>query len=276
MLIIIRGAGDLASGIIHRLYRSGFKLLVLEKEFPNSIRRNVCFSECIYTGKQIIENVVSKKVSNEYEMIECWEKYEIPVIIDSEGEFIRNMKPDVLIDAILAKKNLGTNIKMAPLTIALGPGFTAEVDAHFVIETMRGHNLGKIIKKGQALENTGIPGEILGISKERVIYSKVSGIFRSVKKIGDIIKKDEIIGYINNVEVISTIDGLLRGIIPDNYNLKKNLKIADIDPRVHEYQNCFTISDKAKSLGGSVLEIILNEKFKREAKNGFKYFGENI
>ncbi|MGL5918857.1 MAG: selenium-dependent molybdenum cofactor biosynthesis protein YqeB [Cetobacterium sp.] len=276
MLIIIRGGGDLATGVIHRLHKSGFKLLVLEKEFPSSIRRNVCFSECIYSGKQVIENVISKKVINEDEIINCWKKFEIPVIVDSEGEYIKKMKPNILIDAILAKKNLGTNIKMASLTIALGPGFIAGVDTHFVIETMRGHNLGKIIKNGKALEDTGIPGEICGISNERVLYSKINGFFKGVKKIGDTVKKGEVIGHIDNLEVISTIDGLLRGIIPDNYNLKKNLKIADIDPRIEEYKNCFTISDKARSLGGSVLEIILNEMFKREGKDGFNYFGESI
>ncbi|MGL5797610.1 MAG: selenium-dependent molybdenum cofactor biosynthesis protein YqeB [Cetobacterium sp.] len=276
MLIIIRGGGDLATGVIHRLHKSGFKLLVLEKEFPSSIRRNVCFSECIYSGKQVIENVISKKVINEDEIINCWKKFEIPVIVDSEGEYIKKMKPNILIDAILAKKNLGTNIKMASLTIALGPGFIAGVDTHFVIETMRGHNLGKIIKNGKALEDTGIPGEICGISNERVIYSKTNGFFKGVKKIGDIVKKGEVIGHIDNFEVVSTIDGLLRGIIPDNYNLKKKFKIADIDPRIEEYQNCFTISDKARSLGGSVLEIILNEMFKREGKDGFNYFGESI
>ncbi|MGL4988904.1 MAG: selenium-dependent molybdenum cofactor biosynthesis protein YqeB, partial [Cetobacterium sp.] len=240
------------------------------------IRRNVCFSECIYSGKQVIENVISKKVINEDEIINCWKKFEIPVIVDSEGEYIKKMKPNILIDAILAKKNLGTNIKMASLTIALGPGFIAGVDTHFVIETMRGHNLGKIIKNGKALEDTGIPGEICGISNERVLYSKINGFFKGVKKIGDTVKKGEVIGHIDNLEVISTIDGLLRGIIPDNYNLKKNLKIADIDPRIEEYKNCFTISDKARSLGGSVLEIILNEMFKREGKDGFNYFGESI
>lgn len=276
MLIIVRGAGDLATGIIYRLYKSGFKILALEDEKPSAIRRSVSFSECIYNLEQTVEGVKSKKVNNLKEMQECWDNKEIPVIIDPKAQYIKNLKPEIVVDAIIAKKNYGTNIKMAPITIALGPGFIAGKDVSIVIETMRGHNLGRLIFDGEALANTGEPGEIGGVTKQRVIYSEKEGIFRSVKKIGESVKKNQVLGYVDNTPIYATIEGILRGIIPDNYLVKSKLKIADIDPRLNEYSNCFTISDKARSLGGSVLEAILNELQKKGEKNGFKYFGENI
>lgn len=276
MLIIVRGAGDLATGIIYRLYKSGFKILALEDEKPSAIRRSVSFSECIYNLEQTVEGVKSKKVNNLKEMQECWDNKEIPVIIDPKAQYIKNLKPEIVVDAIIAKKNYGTNIKMAPITIALGPGFIAGKDVSIVIETMRGHNLGRLIFDGEALANTGEPGEIGGVTKQRVIYSEKEGIFRSVKKIGESVKKNQVLGYVDNTPIYATIEGILRGIIPDNYLVKSKLKIADIDPRLNEYSNCFTISDKARSLGGSVLEAILSELQKKGEKNGFKYFGENI
>ena len=155
---------------------------------------------------------------------------------------------------------------MAPITIALGPGFNASFDVDIVIETMRGHNLGRIIEKGYAKENTGVPGEIKGVSKERVIYSPVSGTISNVKQIGDIVKKGETIAYIDNTEVKASIDGVLRGIIRDKAKIKSNLKIADIDPRKEQVKNSFTISDKARTIAGSVLEAILYMKQKSEVK----------
>lgn len=278
MLVVVRGAGDLATGVIHRLYKSGFKILALEIEKPSAIRRTVSFSECIYNfnGKQIVEDVIAKKIETIDEINECWLNKEIPIAIDPLGEWIKKLKPDIVIDAIIAKKNLGTKIKMAPITMGLGPGFIAGEDVGTVIETMRGHNLGRVIKIGEAEKNTGNPGDIAGFTTERVIYAEVSGKFKSLKKIGDIVKKDEPIGTIDNNVVSASIDGLLRGIIRDDYDIKKGLKIADIDPRLNQYDNCFTISDKARALGGSVLEAILCEIVKRGEKNGLKYFGENF
>ncbi|MGL4365361.1 selenium-dependent molybdenum cofactor biosynthesis protein YqeB [Cetobacterium sp.] len=276
MLIIVRGAGDLATGVIYRLYKSGFKILALEAEKPSAIRRSVAFSECIYTIEQNIEGVKAKKVNNLKEIEECWQKKEIPIVVDPKAQYIDILKPDIVVDAIIAKKNYGTNIKMAPITIALGPGFIAGKDVNIVIETMRGHNLGRLIFEGEALANTGEPGEIGGVTKERVIYSNNEGTFKAIKKIGDSIKKDEILGYVENTPIYATIDGLLRGIISDGYVVKSKFKIADIDPRLNQYDNCFTISDKARSLGGSVLEGILSELQKMGGKNGSKYFGEDF
>ncbi|GAA0863038.1 selenium-dependent molybdenum cofactor biosynthesis protein YqeB [Paraclostridium tenue] len=260
-LIIVRGAGDIATGVIHKLNRCGFNVLALEVKNPLSIRRKVCFSEAIYDGEVCIDNVTCKFVKNEQELKHAFKLKNVCVAIDPKGDLIYKLKPKVVVDAIIAKKNLGTTINMAPITIGLGPGFFAGKDVDFVIETMRGHNLGKIIDNGFAIKNTGTPGNISGFSKERVVYSKESGIIKNICDIGDIVKKNQVIATINTgnkyVDVLATMDGLLRGIIRNGSNVTKNLKIADIDPRIDELKNCETISDKARCIAGGVLEAIL-------------------
>ena len=277
MKVVIRGGGDLATGVAEVLYQSGFKILILDIEKPSSIRRSVCFSEAIYDGIIQVENIICKKVENENEIEKCWSEKIIPIMVDEKGEIIKKIKPDVVVDSIIAKKNLGTTKDMAPITIALGDGFEAGKDVDIVIETMRGHNLGRIITSGRAMKNTGIPGEIKGVSKDRVIYSLANGIFSSVKKIGDTVQKDEIIGYVGNVEIRGKISGVLRGIIREGYEVTENMKIGDIDPRIEEKNNCFTISDKARSLGGAVLKsIMFRLKEEREKKNGNTYIENSL
>ena len=277
MKIVIRGGGDLATGVAEVLYQSGFKILILDIEKPSSIRRSVCFSEAIYDGVTKVENIICKKVENENEIEKCWNEKIIPIMVDEKGEIIKKIKPDVVVDSIIAKKNLGTTRDMAPITIALGDGFEAGKDVDIVIETMRGHNLGRIITSGRAMKNTGIPGEIKGVSKDRVIYSLANGIFSSVKKIGGTVQKDEIIGYVGNVEIRGKISGVLRGIIREGYEVTENMKIGDIDPRIEEKNNCFTISDKARSLGGAVLKsIMFRLKEEREKKNGNTYIENSL
>lgn len=277
MKVVIRGGGDLATGVAEVLYQSGFKILILDIEKPSSIRRSVCFSEAIYDGVVKVENIICKKVENENEIEKCWSEKIIPIMVDEKGEIIKKIKPDVVVDSIIAKKNLGTTKEMAPITVALGDGFEAGKDVDIVIETMRGHNLGRIITSGRAMKNTGIPGEIKGVSKDRVIYSKANGIFSSVKKIGDTVQKDEIIGYVGDVEIRGKISGVLRGIIREGYEVTENMKIGDIDPRTEEKNNCFTISDKARSLGGAVLRAIMFRlKEEREKKNGNTYIENSL
>lgn len=277
MKVIIRGGGDLATGVAEVLYQSGFKILILDIEKPSSIRRSVCFSEAIYDGVVKVENIICKKVENENEIEKCWSEKIIPIMVDEKGEIIKKIKPDVVVDSIIAKKNLGTTKEMAPITVALGDGFEAGKDVDIVIETMRGHNLGRIITSGRAMKNTGIPGEIKGVSKDRVIYSKTNGRFSSVKKIGDTVQKDEIIGYVGDVEIRGKISGVLRGIIREGYEVTENMKIGDIDPRIEEKNNCFTISDKARSLGGAVLRAIMFRlKEEREKKNGNTYIENSL
>ena len=270
-LIIVRGAGDLATGTIHRLKKSGFRLLVLETDHPAAIRRQVALSEAVYSKSACVEGVEAVRVEDEKQMIDAWKNGKVPVMVDQTGESIASMQPKVVVDAILAKRNLGTNKNMAPLTIALGPGFTAGVDVDVVIETKRGHNLGRVIREGSAYPNTGIPGIIDGYGAERVIHAPADGILKNKSKIGDIVEKGQVIAVIEasdkenvadikKTEVTATIDGLLRGLIRDNYPVTKGFKIADIDPRKEELANCFTISDKARCIAVSFLEVIC-EKF---------------
>lgn len=259
-IVVVRGGGDIASGTIQKLHNSGFKVLILEVEKPTAIRRLVCYGEAVYEGEITVEGITSKLVSSINEVEETWRRNQIPVLIDPKGLSIDKIRPGIVVDAILAKKNIGTHIAMADITLALGPGFVAGKDVHAVVETMRGHNLGRIIFKGEAMKNTGVPGEIKGFSKERVIYSPSCGTIINMRKIGDIVKAGETLATVNGFEVKATIDGVLRGIIRDGSDASEGLKIADIDPRLEEQQNCFTISDKARALGGAVLETILYMK----------------
>ena len=274
-LIVVRGAGDLATGTIHRLKKAGFRLLVLEAEHPAAIRRQVALSEAVYAGSARVEDVEAvrmdvdlaekknRKELLEQEMERIWKKDGVPVLVDPAGLSIAALRPAVVVDAILAKKNLGTTKEMAPLVIALGPGFTAGEDVDVVIETKRGHNLGRVIRSGSAVPNTGIPGIIGGYGKERVMHAQAEGILRNAASIGDIVEARAVIAEIEtengSVPVEASLSGLLRGLIRDGYPVTKGFKIADIDPRKEELQNCFTISDKARCIAGSVLEVICGE-----------------
>lgn len=274
-LIVVRGAGDLATGTIHRLKKAGFRLLVLEAEHPAAIRRQVALSEAVYAGSARVEDVEAvrmdvdlaekknRKELLEQEMEQIWKKDGVPVLVDPAGLSIAALRPAVVVDAILAKKNLGTTKEMAPLVIALGPGFTAGEDVDVVIETKRGHNLGRVIRSGSAVPNTGIPGIIGGYGKERVMHAQAEGILRNVASIGDIVEARAVIAEIETengtVPVEASLSGLLRGLIRDGYPVTNGFKIADIDPRKEELQNCFTISDKARCIAGSVLEVICGE-----------------
>lgn len=274
-LIVVRGAGDLATGTIHRLKKAGFRLLVLEAEHPAAIRRQVALSEAVYAGSARVEDVEAvrmdvdlaekknRKELLEPEMERIWKKDGVPVLVDPAGLSIAALRPAVVVDAILAKKNLGTTKEMAPLVIALGPGFTAGEDVDVIIETKRGHNLGRVIRSGSAVPNTGIPGIIGGYGKERVMHAQAEGILRNAASIGDIVEAGAVIAEIETengmVPVEASLSGLLRGLIRDGYPVTKGFKIADIDPRKEELQNCFTISDKARCIAGSVLEVICGE-----------------
>lgn len=266
-IIVVRGGGDIASGAIQKLYRSGFKVLVLETETPSAIRRKVAFCEAVYEKEIEIEGIKARLVANDEEIQDCWDSDIIPVMIDSRGKVIERLKPLVVVDGILAKQNFGTKRSLAPITIALGPGFSAPEDVDIVIETMRGHNLGRIIEEGRASENTGVPGIIAGFGIERVIYSDYSGVITNIEKIGNVVEKGDVIAVVGDNEIYASISGVLRGIIRDGYKVKKGLKIADIDPRISEKDNCFTISDKARNIGGAVLESILYLKKKKGIEN---------
>ena len=263
-LIIVRGGGDLATGTIYKLKKSGFPVLILEVKNPSAIRRNVAFSEAIYQGQQTVEDMTCFRVDSLQQAENFLQEDKLTILVDPKGEAIARLKPVAVVDAIIAKRNLGTAKTMAPITVALGPGFVAGEDVDAVVETKRGHNLGRVIWSGSAAPNTGVPGLIGGFGKERVMHSPAQGVLKNVKKITDTVTKGEVIAVIETdsdmVPVEASLDGILRGLIRDGYPVTKGFKIADIDPRSEEYENCFTISDKARCIAGGVLEAILQLK----------------
>lgn len=263
-LIIVRGGGDLATGTIYKLKKCGFPVLILEVANPSAIRRNVAFCEAVYQGVQTVEDMTCYLANSPEEAQSLLNQGKLAVLVDPTGASIPLLKPLAVVDAILAKKNLGTNRDMAPITVALGPGFTAGEDVDAVVETKRGHHLGRVLWTGSAAPNTGIPGLIGGYGKERVIHCPAKGIVRNVKKITDTVSKGDIIAIVETqdgpVPVEATLDGILRGLIRDGYPVNVGFKMADIDPRAEEYNNCFTISDKARCIAGGALEAIVQRK----------------
>lgn len=263
-MIIVRGGGDLATGTIFRLHQCGYAVLVLETERPAAIRRKVAFCEAVYDGTAQVEGVTCRQIHDREECRKVWEAGEIPLMVDPSAHMVGEMHPQAVVDAILAKKNLGTKKAMAPLTIALGPGFCAGTDVDYVIETKRGHQLGRIIEQGTAIPNTGIPGVIGGYGAERVIHAPAGGKIRVFSQIGDLVKKGQVLAKIEDTEVSASLEGVLRGIIRDGFPVPKGMKIADIDPRKEQRQNCDTISDKARCIAGSVLEVLVRSSVERE------------
>ena len=317
----MRGGGDLATGIIYRLYRAGFRVLILEAAAPTAIRREAAFCEAVRLGSMTVEGVTARRMDIDFaqmkngcvkagadvteaavgqsktgvdaaetavsqlkthddmvesafrQLDECWNKDEIPLIVDEQAYAAHVLRPSILVDAIIAKKNMGTDRTMAPLVVALGPGFKAGkrddrdagVDVDVVIETMRGHDLGRLIYEGSAAPNTGVPGLIAGEDVRRVVHAPAAGIIRNLSAIGDIVEEGQVIARIvpggteqrpDGILVRASLSGVLRGIIQDGFCVWKGMKIADIDPRREQQKNCRTISDKARALGGSVLEAI--------------------
>lgn len=254
--VIIRGGGDLATGIAHRLFMAGFKIIILEIKEPTAIRRKVSFCEAIYSGEITVEGVKSILVNSLDEVNEAINNGFIPVLIDEKGEMIKSIKPMAVVDSILAKKNLGTNKELAPITIGVGPGFESGVDVDLVVETIRGHYLGKVLHEGTAAADTGIPGDIMGFKEERIVRAKSSGIIKNFYNIGDSVKKGDPICEIDGTIVYGNLSGTLRGMIKEGLYVKEGLKIGDIDPRgMTEY--AYTISEKARAIGGGVLEAIM-------------------
>ncbi|MDA3812048.1 MAG: selenium-dependent molybdenum cofactor biosynthesis protein YqeB [Spirochaetaceae bacterium] len=258
-LIVVRGAGDIATGTISRLFKAGFPVLALETEKPTVIRRTVSFAEAVFTGFTEVEGITAQLAEKFSDIQKIVSEGHIPVAIDPQGQLIKDLNPVAVIDAILAKKNLGTNKEMAPLTIALGPGFEAGKDVHFIVETSRGHSLGKVIFSGPAAANTGIPGAIEGYTTERIVRSPIKGKVEVLKDIGSLVKKGEVIARIKDVDINASMDGMIRGMIRPGTEVPENFKMGDIDPR-GERADYTTISDKARAIGGSVLEILLSNK----------------
>ncbi len=258
-IICIKSAGEMASAVAWRLYQAHFRrIFMLEVPRPLAVRRRVAFSETIYTNCQTIETVTAVKAADIIAVTAAWAKGHIPVLVDPGGETIAALQPDVIIDAILAKKNLGTHLTQAPLVIGLGPGFDAGQDVHIVIETNRGHDLGRIITSGPAQPNTGIPGNIAGYARRRVLRAPRGGRFQTQMDIGRPVKRGDIIGTVDDQAVCAEIDGVIRGLVRSGIDVSRHMKLGDIDPRgITAY--CDTISDKARAISGSVIEAVLRK-----------------
>jgi len=256
-IVAFRGGGDIASGAIYRLHQCGFKVAVLELPQPLVVRRAVSFAQAVVDGEITIERVKAVRVKGLEEVQAAWQKNCIPVVVDPAAEILDVLRPGVVVDGTLAKKNLGTHRAMAPITIALGPGFAAGVDVDAVIETLEGHDLGKVIYSGSAAPNTGLSVPLLGYAAERVLRAPCTGIISNWRSIGDAVAAGEIVARVDNMPVVAEIGGILHGLIQNGMRVKEGLKIGDIDPRgVKSY--CYTIFEKARAIGGGVLEAVLH------------------
>jgi len=259
LTIAIKGAGDLASGIACRLHAARLRrIYMLELARPLAVRRRVAFCEAIYDAEKTVEGVTAVRAAQVDEVRQAWRKGHIAVKVDPIWDTLGKLPPDVVIDAIIAKKNLGTHLADASLVIGLGPGFIAGKDVHRAIETQRGHNFGRVLRQGSPQNNTGIPGNIAGYTSERVLRAHVAGIFKAQRRLGESVKKGDTLAWVQDQKMISPIDGVIRGLIRDGAEVAAGLKIGDVDPR-DRADYCDSISDKARSLGGAVLEAILGK-----------------
>ena len=256
MLTLIRGAGDLASGVALRLFHAGLSIVMTDLPKPTAIRREASFCRALETGTARVEDGEAQRASTAAEAQAVAGQGKIALLADPENACLPLLKPDVLVDAILAKKNLGTRITDAPTVIALGPGFTAGKDCHAVVETMRGHDLGRVYWTGSALPNTGAPGNIGGYTVERLLRAPCDGVFTPAMEIGALVEAGETVATVNGQPMRAAIGGVIRGLLPAGTPVQAGMKSGDVDPRgVRE--SCYTVSDKARAIGGGVLEAIL-------------------
>ena len=259
LTIAIKGAGEIATGVAWRLYQANIcNIFMMDVEQPLAVRRQVSFCEAIHEETKTVENITAVNVNSADEFKKIWAGKYIPVLADPKWKSIVRVTPDVVIDAIIAKQNLGTSVNEAALVIGLGPAFIAPDEVHMIVETNRGHNLGRVLLEGSAEPNTGIPGNIGGYTVERVLRAPAEGLFVSYKKIGHRVATGDVVGVVNDTPVIVQIDGMIRGMIKSGIIVSTGLKIGDIDPR-GEISYCDTISEKARAIGGSVLEAILRK-----------------
>jgi xanthine dehydrogenase accessory factor len=255
-LVLVKGGGDLATGVAHRLCRSGFPVAMTEIARPTVIRRPVAFAEAVFDGCHEVEGITARLAAGLPEARAILDGGEIPVLIDPRAEAALQLKPAAVVDAIMAKRNTGTRITDALLVIGLGPGFTAGVDVHAVVETNRGHDLGRVILGGGAEPDTGTPGLIAGYGRERLIRAPADGVFESVAAIGSLVEAGETLGTVADCPVTAPIGGVLRGLIHDGVTVRRGQKMGDVDPR-RRVEYCYTISDKARAIAGGVLEAVL-------------------
>jgi xanthine dehydrogenase accessory factor len=260
VLVAVKGAGDLASGVIHRLKRAGFAVMATELPHPTVLRRTIAFAEAVILGQVTVEGITARHAHSIENIRLLLENGFVPVLVDPDGIAFKHMQPDVLVEATLSKHNSGITIKDAPIVIALGPGYEAGKDAHAVIETNRGHNLGRVYLEGNAEPNTGVPGTIGGYAGERLLRSPCAGRLYGMRQIGDQIREGEVVAIVKSgvatVPITAAITGILRGLVRDDLIVSAGMKVGDIDPRAIR-EHCFTISDKSRAIGGGVLEAIM-------------------
>ncbi len=256
LIIVIRGGGEVASAIAHMLARSHFRVCLTEVPYPQAVSRGVTFCEAIYDGEKEVEGVVAKSVSSIAEVFKVWAEDNIPIMVDPEASIKDSLHPEILIDAIMAKRNLGTKLSDAPLVIGIGPGFQAGRDVHVIVETNSSINLGKVILRGEAEEDTGIPIPIAGLTFARVLHSPQEGLFSSQKNIGDGISSGEVVAFVGKQPVTAEVGGILRGLIREGLKVKRGTKLGEIDP-LGAKEVCYTIRPKMRAIAGGVLEAIL-------------------
>lgn len=255
--VLVRGGGEMASGIAHRLNRCHMSVLITEVAAPTAVRRTVAFAEAVFRGRHTIEEVEAVKVPSPEEAYRVWKNGGIPLFVDPEARIRETIRPAVLVDAIMAKRNSGTERSHAPLVIGVGPGFTAGLNVHAVVESNRGHNLGRVLWRGEAEQDTGVPAPVAGYREERVLRVPQKGFFKALHEIGDLVKPGELVAQVNGCPIHAQIRGVLRGLLKDGIAVEEGVKAGDIDPR-GEREYCYVISDKARAIAGGVLEAILH------------------
>jgi xanthine dehydrogenase accessory factor len=256
MLVGVKGAGDLASGTIHRLHRVGFSVAASELPQPLALRRTVAFAEAVYAGSIEIEGLTGVRAETLDEARAVLDRGQVPVLVDPDGALLRALKPNALIDATLAKHPTGIRLGDAQVVLALGPGFEAGVDAHAVIETNRGHNLGRVYLSGCAEADTGVPGDIGGYTSERLLRAPADGPLIAQHAIADVVNAGAVIATVGGAPMYAQISGVLRGLVHDGLVVHRGMKVGDIDPRARR-EHCFSISDKSRAIAGGVLEALL-------------------
>jgi len=257
-LVLIRGGGDLASGVAVRLHRAGIKIVIAELEKPMAVRRTVSFADAVYSGQIEIEGIIARRVQKVIVGPAVSDNGEIPVLVDPKLSSLPTLSPVVLIDARMTKKPPETGLDTAPLVIGLGPGFVAGENCDAVIETMRGHNLGRVLWEGSAQADTGVPGTIATHNLDRVLRAPADGRVEAAAEIGQQLKEDQLIATIAGQQLVAPFDGVLRGLVHPSLDAKKGMKIGDIDPR-NDPSYCWRVSDKALAIGGGVLEALLTK-----------------
>ncbi|MDD3346588.1 selenium-dependent molybdenum cofactor biosynthesis protein YqeB [Oscillibacter sp.] len=267
MLAVIKGAGDLATGIACRLFQSGFDLVMTETAQPSTVRCTVAFSQAVYRGSAEVEGVRAVLAATPDEALDLVRRGFVAVLTDPAGAAVEALHPDAVVDAILAKKNLGTQITQAACVVGVGPGFTPGVDCHAAVETQRGHDLGRVLWDRAPAPNTGVPGEIGGYTVERLLRAPADGLFTPTAQIGDLVAAGQVVGHVGTAPMTAEIPGVLRGLLPEGTPVYAGMKAGDVDPRCRR-EHCFSVSDKARSVGGGVLEAILCIKSGRRADHG--------